>query len=140
VTASMVLGILGIALLAILVGYTIPTLIQLRKTALAAEEFLHGLTPKVESATRNLDSVLARVDRVFKGMEEGTRGISGALGGVGDFMSNLKPPAVAGGGPANWMAALASLLSGFWQAWSVFSTSRGAPAAARAAEGGRSHE
>jgi hypothetical protein len=141
VEASIILGTLGIALLAVLVGYTVPALIQVRKTALAAEEFLRVMTPRVEGATANLDAVLGRIDRIARGMEDGTRGITGALGGVGDFFAGLKPPAQPGGGASSWLAALASLLSGFWQAWSVFTAGAHpqAPPAA-GAEGGGNHE
>ena len=138
---SAILGFIAVVLLAVLVGYTVPALIQVRKTARAAEKFLREMTPRVESATLNLDSVLGRMDRVMKGMEDGTRGITGALGGVGDFISNLRPPAVSGGGASNWMAAIASLLSGFWQAWTVFAAGSPPPAPSHpGAEGGKTSE
>jgi hypothetical protein len=130
------LGVL--VLLAVLVGYLVPTLIQIRKTALAAEELLRGIRPRIEAATSNLDSVLARMDRVMRGMEDGTRGITGVMGSVGSFLSHLRPPMTPGRGVSNWFAAISSTLSGVWQAWSVIS--RPGHRAAAAARDGGSHE
>lgn len=130
------LGVL--VLLAVLVGYTVPTLIQLRKTASAVEEFIRGVTPRIEAATSNLDSVLARMDRVMRGMEDGTRGITGVMGSVGSFLANLRPPTTPGRGISNWFAAVSATLSGLWQAWSVMS--RPGPRAATAARDGGSND
>ncbi|MBI3448753.1 MAG: hypothetical protein HY049_07545 [Acidobacteria bacterium] len=134
---SFIIGLFVVVLLGILVGYTVPTLIQIRKTARAAEEFLKGMTPRIESATSNLDSVLGRLDRVMRGMEDGTRGLSGAIGGMGDFLSFLKPPGRKEGSSSGILAALASVVAGFSQAWSLMTGGRPAPAAG---EGGTQHE
>ena len=88
-----------------------------------------NVSDSIESATSNLDSVLGRVDRVMRGIEDGTRGITSAVGGFGDFISNLRPPAHAGGGASGSLAAMASLLTLFWQAWSHVTERRPAQAA-----------
>ena len=137
-TPSQIIALLAVVLLAVLVGFTIPTLLQVRKTMLALEEFVRGVTPRIEAATTNLDSVLGRMDRVMKGMEDGTRGITGVMGSAGAFLSHLRPPAVTGAGASSWLAALSSLLSGLWQAYSVIASNP--PARAATAEGGKASE
>lgn len=138
-TPSVVFGFIAIALLAILVGYFVPTLIQIRKTAQAAEVLLRGMGPRIESATSNLDSVLGRVDRVLKGMEDGTRGITGAMGGFGDLLSKLRPQSP--GGSFGTVAALGALLAGLRMAWNAFTAGGSTPAAAPAgSQGGSKHE
>jgi hypothetical protein len=122
------IALAAVGLLAVLVGFTVPALLQLRRTARALENFLEGVTPRIESATSNLDSVLGRMDRVMRGMEDGTRGITGALGSAGAFLSNLRPPAAPGGGASSWLAALSALLSGLWQAWSALASAPARPA------------
>jgi len=137
VTPSFIIGLFVVVLLGVLVGYTVPALIQIRKTARAAEEFLRGMTPRIESATSNLDSVLGRLDRVMRGMEDGTRGLTGAIGGVEDFLSFLKPRGRKEGGSSGLLAALASVVAGFTQAWSFVTGGRPAPAGG---EGGAQNE
>lgn len=147
------LGLLVI--LAAFALYAIPTLIQVRRTAKAVEEMVHDVRPRLVGATTSLDSVLGRTDRVMEGLEKGSRGITGAVAGLGSFLSNLKMPLKGvNRGPAT-MAALANFLSGAWQAWAVFThdkdgakpgAGKGAPDAAapgepeiRPDDGGSSH-
>ena len=138
-TPSVVFGFIAIALFAILVGYIVPTLIQVRKTAQAAEVLLRGMGPRIESATSNLDAVLGRVDRVMKGMEDGTRGITRAMDGVHDLLSNLKPKSQ--GSSSGTVAAIGALLAGLCQAWVAFTAVRSKRAASPAGpEGGRKSE
>jgi hypothetical protein len=110
-----------LGLLGVLVGYAIPVLIQVRRTARVMEDLVRDSSPRLLGATANLDSVLGRTDRVMQGMEYGARGITGAVSGVQSFLGNFRMPASGvKRGPAT-MAALANFLSGVWQAWVAFS-------------------
>ena len=139
-TSSAIAGVAVFALLAVLVAYTVPTLIQIRRTARAAEELLRGITPRIESATSNLDSVLVRTDRMMRGMEEGSRGITEAMGGLGALCSNLRPASSTGGGVSKWIVEVSSLISGVRAAWSAFGAAPvQEPTSETAHEGGPSH-
>jgi hypothetical protein len=117
-----------LVLLTLLVAYTIPTLLQLRRTARAVEELVRGVGPRVESATSNLESVLGKADRVSAKLESGAIGVTSALAGLGAFLANLRPPHYAAGPDgANWPAALSSMLTGLFQAWTVFTSKKPAP-------------
>jgi hypothetical protein len=118
-TPSVVAQLVLVAVLLVLAGFTIPALLQVKRTARAVEEFVRDVSPGVRSATTNLDSVLGRVDSVMGSVETGTRGLTGALSGLGAFVGNLRPPVPGGSPAASWLAAIASLLSGFVQAWSA---------------------
>ena len=125
-TSTVVFQVVLLVILAALAGYTIPTLIQLRRTARVVEDMVRDVQPRVLSATVNLDSVLGRTDRVMEGVESGARGISGVITGLGSFMGGLKAPARGvPKGPAT-MAALANFITGAWQTWVVFSETDGA--------------
>lgn len=116
-----------LAVLALLAGYAIPTLIQVRRTAKAMEDMVRDVQPRLVGATSNLDSLLGRSDRVMQGLEHGARGVSGAMASLSSFLVNLKVPLKGlHKGPAT-MAALANFLSGAWQAWAAFSKEPGAP-------------
>lgn len=138
-TPPVIVGFAVVVLVAVLVGFAVPALIQVRRTARVVEEFVRGVTPRIENATSNLDSVLGRADRVMRGFEEGTRGIAGFMGSLGALLAGLRPAAASGSGAA-LLSALASLLSGLWSAWSVVGAApqAGAPPSP-AAGGGQSH-
>ncbi len=128
--------------LLVFAGFCIPTLLQLRRTARAVEEFVRGVGPQLESATTNLDSMLGRVNRVAGSIEAGTRGLAQTLAGVGSFMATLRPTAHGGQSPAAaWLAALASLLNGLLQAWNACTSRTPArnPQPAKPENGGEDH-
>lgn len=133
-------AMLGVLLL--LAVFSIPTLLQLRRTARAVEELVQGVRPQLEGATTSLDSVLGRVDRVTGSVEAGTRGLAQALAGVGSFMATIRPGVHGGQSPvATWLAALASFLQGLLQAWNACTsktrTENPQPAAPK--DGGEDH-
>jgi len=129
VTSTLIVQIVLLGLLAVVVAYVVPLLIQIRRTARAVEELVRDAGPRLTGAVTNLDSVLGRTDRVLEGLENGTRGISGAVTGVGSLLGMLKS---TGKGVSRGPAALAGLLSILAAAWKA-SSARGK--AARPADG-----
>lgn len=119
-TASDIAQLGLLTVVAILVGFSIPAIVQVRRTARAAEELLRGAGPRVESAAANLDSVLGRVDRVAGNVEGASHGMAAAFTGIGNLVGRLKPPVGSSPGGAAWLAAFTNLISGFWQAWSAY--------------------
>ncbi|HXI04229.1 MAG TPA: DUF948 domain-containing protein [Candidatus Saccharimonadales bacterium] len=119
-TSTLLVQLAIVGIVGVLVGYAIPALIQVRRTARAVEALVRDATPHLIAATSNLDSILGRTDRVIEGMEHGARGLTGAISGINSFIGHLKVPMKSiPRGPAA-MAAFASFLSGMWQAWAAF--------------------
>lgn len=141
-TLSTVAEFALLLVLLLFVGFSIPTLLQLRRTARAVEELVQGVRPQLEGATTSLESVLGRVDRATGSVETGTRGLAQALAGIGSFMATLRPE-VRGGqsSVAAWLAALASFLQGLLQAWNACTSKRrtGNPQPATPEDGGKNH-
>ncbi len=113
-TSTLIVQVVLLGLLALVVAYVVPLLIQVRRTARAVEELVRDAGPRITGAVTNLDSVLGRTDRVLEGLENGTRGITGAVTGVGSLLGMLKSP---GKGLTRGPAALAGLLSILVAAW-----------------------
>lgn len=113
-TPSMLLAIAAVVLLAALVAWTIPLLVQLRRTARTMEETLRDTAPQLRSAATNLNSVLGKADRVLQGMEDGTRGLSGALDSIATFAraAEASRRAPAGFPIAGWLALAWKVASG----------------------------
>jgi len=137
VTVSQIAAIAGVVIAGALVAFTIPALVQLKRTLKALEESVRGVTPNVVSATSNLDQVLGRADRVLRGVEEGTHGINTALGSFGRLVSSLAPRS----GPT-WLVTLLGLASGLKQAWRTVVSPRPGAAAPPASgpKGGTKHD
>lgn len=127
-TLTLLLQAGGLVVLALLAGYAIPTLVQVRRTAKAMEDMVRDVQPRLVGATTNLDSVLGRTDRVMEGLETGALGVTGAVANLSSFLRNLKIPRKGlNKGPAT-MAVLANFISGAWQAWDAFAKESGPPA------------
>jgi len=123
VTASTFTQFALLGVLVVLAGFTIPALLQVRRTARAVEELVRSVSPGAAGAATHLDSVLGRVDRVFEGVENGTRSVAGTFEGLGAFLRGLRQP---GGASviSSWLTALSSIFAGMSQAWSVVSSRR----------------
>ncbi len=133
-TSTLVMQIVLLGLLAVVVAYLVPMLIQIRRTARAAEELLRDAGPRIAGAAGSLDSVLGRTDRVLEGLENGTRGITGAVTGFGSLLTLMKATGKrVTKGPAA-LAGLLSILAAAWQASAAYSKrSRGGDGAAEPA-------
>lgn len=127
-TASIFAQYALLGVLVVIAGFTIPALLQVRRTARAVEDLVRAVAPGAAGAATHLDSVLGRVDRAFEGVESGTRSVAGTFAGLGAFVRGLRQP---GGGSAvsSWLAALSSIFAGMSQAWTVVSSRRSEKAA-----------
>ncbi len=97
-----------VALAAVLVGFAVPVLIQLRRTLKTTEATMESTGKKVNDALEQLTSTLNRVNRAVEGIEGRMAGLSTAfhaLGGIGDTLLKVRSSISA-------VASLGSVLGG----------------------------
>ena len=109
----------GLVLLAILVGAGIPALIQLRRTLLSAQSFLDSTGQRLDRTLDEVTDAAARINRLGKSLEqdaEGLRVFTDAAAGLGRSLKqaqeSIRLMTVVGGavGPAV-VAGLRALFS-----------------------------
>ena len=64
-----------VALFAVLVGVTVPVLLQLRKTLQAAEKTVETTGERLDAALKELTTTLTKVNRAAEELERGTQKI-----------------------------------------------------------------
>ena len=125
-----------IVLLAVVVAFLVPVLLQLRRTLTSLEHFLDTTGKRLEQVLDEANGTLARLNRISAELEAGTehvRSLATAAGDLGRTFTSLRasiPTAAALGtalGPA--LVALAQALLSRW-------TSGAAAPAAGPADGG----
>jgi len=128
VTASVFAQFAMVGVLAVIAGFIIPALLQVRRTARAVEDLVRAVSPGATGSVTHLDAVLGRVDRALESVENGSKSVASACSGVSAFVHGLRWPA---GGPAGsaWLTALSGLLAGMAQTWTVVSSKRSDKAA-----------
>lgn len=77
--------IVGVVLLAVLVGATVPVLIQLRSTLRTARELLDRVGPKLDGTLTQVREVSQRLNRVGGGLEKSTKRAQLLLDAAGDM-------------------------------------------------------
>lgn len=128
--AAVALGIFG--LLCIVSWHLVLTLRQTRQAALAVEQFLVSVRPRVELATERLGSVIGRTDRVLASLEDARSGAAGAFGMISQALSGW----LAG---AQTLSTISTAIAAIIQAWSTL-TQPGRAEEAPATVGGANHE
>jgi uncharacterized protein YoxC len=82
-----------VALAAVLVGFAIPSLLQLRRTLKAAEQTLESTGRQLNQTLDQLTATLERVGRTADELERGVtrvKSLLDALGGVGDALGKIR--------------------------------------------------
>ena len=133
-TANMIFAAVavGIFLLLCVVSWELILMLkQARATALAMEQTINGVRPRIDAACDRLDALMNRADRMFAAAE-------GGGGTVGVILSALGPAVKGWKTGARTISTISALLGGIVQAWSSFSKPR--EAAVPAPAGGPSHE
>ena len=82
-----------VALAAVLVGFLVPALLQLRRTLATAERTLESTSKSVDLALAELTQTLGRVNKVAGELERGTQQLGSlfeAMHGLGDAVLKIK--------------------------------------------------
>ena len=82
-----------VALAAILVGFAVPALIQLRRTLKVTEETLSSTGRRVDQVLDQLTATVARLNSVAEELDRGVHRASSlfeAVGGIGDALQGLR--------------------------------------------------
>jgi hypothetical protein len=133
VTSDAILAAVAVGvflLLCLVTWHLVLALKQARLTALAMEQFLTTLRPRVDGVAAQMGALIGRADRLMAAAEEGRGGVGGILGVIGNALGGW----TAG---TQLVSMIAALIAGVAQAWSR-SAEEGAPSASPASGG--SHE
>jgi uncharacterized protein YoxC len=87
-----------VVLAAVLVGFAVPALLQLRRTLKAAEQTLESTGRQVNQTLDQLTATLERVERTADELERGVNRVKSlfeALGGIGDAMGKIRSSVLA---------------------------------------------
>ena len=120
------------AVLCVVAWHLVLMLKQARRTAFAVEAFLESTRPRIESATDQLNSLIARADRILSTAEKGQSGLAAVLNGVGQALTGWS----AGG---RLISTVSAVLAGITGAWKSVRTT-GEESTAGATPAGGSHE
>jgi len=140
---------LGLVLLAVVVGFTVPVLVQLRRTLASAQKVLDESGGRLTVVLDEAAGAIARLNRVSEELEKGAtnaRTLMDAAGDLGGTLSSLRqslPTAAAIGSSIG--PVLASMVQSLLSRWTggAAAPAPGAPAAApgppaeRGVQGGR---
>ena len=118
-TSTLLIQLGLLVILAVLVGFAIPTIVQIRRTAKAVEDLVQEFRPKLLDATTNLDTLLGRANRSIEGVEEGARSVVSTMSDVRAAISGFMPPMGRASRVPTALSALVSFLSGAWGALSA---------------------
>ena len=118
-TSTLLIQLGLLVILAVLVGFAIPTIVQIRRTAKAVEDLVQEFRPKLLDATTNLDTLLGRANRSIEGVEEGARSVVSTMSDVRAAISSFMPPMGRSSRVPTALSALVSFLSGAWGALSA---------------------
>jgi uncharacterized protein YoxC len=87
-----------VALAAVLVGFAVPALLQLRRTLKAAEQTLESTGREVNQTLQRLTTTLERVESTADELERGVirvKSLFDALGGIGDALGKIRSSVLA---------------------------------------------
>jgi len=85
--------IVGVVLLAVLVGAVVPALLQLRRTLRSAEDVLSSTGPKLDRTLDEVAEAAARINRLGKSLEKDAEGLgvfADAAAGLGRSMKQAQ--------------------------------------------------
>jgi len=82
--------IVGVILLAVLVGAIVPALLQLRRTLRSAEDVFRSTGPRLDRALDEVTEAATRINRLGKGLEKDAEGLGVFTDAAAGFGRSLK--------------------------------------------------